>query len=417
MNWSGEPHTMANRHLYIDVTRLLTWQGGYTGMERFAFEMTKHIVAAADSQEVSLCAYVAGRGFVVLDDIYETDGRLAHPAVQPGNSLKSLLRNRNLKQVKDELARRLRETREHKKLTALHPETDSTLLVYDGLWDNQGYTKSLCQLASQPHVTLAHVIHDVVPVVMPHVVFEFVTRSYDAYFKQVAPHIDILVSISRNTERDFVKQYGHLMRNNVQKKITRHGDDFSFTSPEQPKHIAVRAGHFILAVGTVEIRKNYQLLNQVYRLAAEKGVTLPPLVIAGKEGWLMDGLVRSMTLDPVLEGKIFLTGHMKDAELAWLYEHCQFTVFPSLYEGWGLPVAESLKYGKVCAASNVSSIPEIAGDLIPYYSPYDVAACLESIKALLPEKARAAHEKRIAKEYKSHTWQDSARALMGIMGI
>ena len=61
--------------------------------------------------------------------------------------------------------------------------------------------------------------------------------------------------------------------------------------------------------------------------------------------------------------------------------------------------------------------PEIAGDLIPYYSPYDVAACLESIKALLPEKARAAHEKRIAKEYKSHTWQDSARALMGIMGI
>ena len=75
-----------------------------------------------------------------------------------------------------------------------------------------------------------------------------------------------------------------------------------------------------------------------------------------------------------------------DAELAFLYRNCRFTVFPSLYEGWGLPIGESLWFGKLCIASKTSSMPEVGGDLVDYVDPKDADSLQQAILRTFRER-------------------------------
>jgi glycosyltransferase involved in cell wall biosynthesis len=78
-----------------------------------------------------------------------------------------------------------------------------------------------------------------------------------------------------------------------------------------------------------------------------------------------------------------------------------------MYEGWGLPVAESFAYGKPCVSSDISSMPEIAGDLAVYFSPYDAAGCLEAISTYLEPNKLQKMAERVQAEYKPTTWRQT----------
>ena len=114
-----------------------------------------------------------------------------------------------------------------------------------------------------------------------------------------------------------------------------------------------------------------------------------------------------LTNDPDVQKSIQILSGVRDEELEWLYQNCIFTIFPSMYEGWGLPVAESLSHGKVCISSDVSSMPEVGGDLVSYISPYNPAEAIEKIKNLCNDKTRRELEERIRAHYKPVTWQDT----------
>jgi glycosyltransferase involved in cell wall biosynthesis len=104
---------------------------------------------------------------------------------------------------------------------------------------------------------------------------------------------------------------------------------------------------------------------------------------------------------------------VNDAELDLLYRHALFTVFPSLYEGWGLPVSESLAYGKFCIASNTSSLPEVGGDLVEYLDSWDLPAWVERLAYYFDNpKELKKREKKIASDYIPITWADTARVLI-----
>src|SRR5262245_9735558 len=103
------------------------------------------------------------------------------------------------------------------------------------------------------------------------------------------------------------------------------------------------------------------------RLLERHGADLvPTLIFAGQIGWLVDGLLADLKASEYPNGKIMLVQGLSDAELQQAYRSCLFTVFPSLCEGWGLPIAESLAHGKFCIASNRTSIPELRLNLIHY---------------------------------------------------
>jgi glycosyltransferase involved in cell wall biosynthesis len=128
---------------------------------------------------------------------------------------------------------------------------------------------------------------------------------------------------------------------------------------------------------------------------------------------LVDDLLADLAASNYLSGKIVLLSGLSDAQLRQAYRSSLFTVFPSLCEGWGLPIAESLAHGKFCVASDRTSIPEVGGDLIDYFDPSDDNDAVAKIeRPLLDPGYLAAREARVRAEYRPRTWTDCVHALI-----
>jgi glycosyltransferase involved in cell wall biosynthesis len=173
-----------------------------------------------------------------------------------------------------------------------------------------------------------------------------------------------------------------------------------------PERLADLVGaDFVLCVGTVEVRKNHLTLLSVWEeLKAELGERLPTLVVAGRRGWKAEAALRKLDTPP--HGVLFVESPSEEA-LRWLYSACLFTIFPSFFEGWGLPVGESLWFGKACAASNTSSIPTVGSDLCVYFSPNDPGEIKNAVRRLLDQKVRRSYEAKI-EAAKLRSWAEVA---------
>ena len=163
------------------------------------------------------------------------------------------------------------------------------------------------------------------------------------------------------------------------------------------------AGDFILTVGSVEPRKNLpRLFAAVAQLRGRPGTADVALVHAGPDGWLANGVRRT-------PGVRFL-GHVPRADLATLYSLARVCAYPSLYEGFGLPVAEAMACGCPVVTSNVSSMPEVAGDAAELVDPASVDAIAASIEALWTDEARRVELARRGRERaRGFTWERAAR--------
>lgn len=139
---------------------------------------------------------------------------------------------------------------------------------------------------------------------------------------------------------------------------------------------------------------------------------LPDLIFVGMRGWGVQELLSDIALDPRVQGRIHLLHHVSDAELAELYQHAYFTVYPSLYEGWGLPVAESLAFGKFCLCSDTSSLPEVGGEWVEYLDPWDIPTWVERLRHYIshPEEV-ARRNAAIAEGYRPHCWAQTAETI------
>jgi glycosyltransferase involved in cell wall biosynthesis len=125
-------------------------------------------------------------------------------------------------------------------------------------------------------------------------------------------------------------------------------------------------------------------------------------------------LLSDIALDPRTKDYIRILNNVSDSDLMHLYRNCMMTAFPSLYEGWGLPVAESLAAGKYCLASNAASIPEVGGELLDYLEPWDVSAWVAELqKYAFDPLALAAKEEAIKRDYKPVAWKDTAQFVFG----
>jgi glycosyltransferase involved in cell wall biosynthesis len=163
---------------------------------------------------------------------------------------------------------------------------------------------------------------------------------------------------------------------------------------------------YVLFVSTIEVRKNHRLLVRVWRRLLEQHGedVVPALIFAGQIGWLVDDLLADLAASNYLSGKIVLLPGLSDAQLRQAYRSSLFTVFPSLCEGWGLPIAESLAHGKFCVASDRTSIPEVGGDLIDYFDPSDDDDAVAKIeRPLLDPGYLTAREARVRAEYRPRT--------------
>lgn len=168
-------------------------------------------------------------------------------------------------------------------------------------------------------------------------------------------------------------------------------------------------GEYVLYVSSVEPRKNHKLMIDIWReLWVERGEDCPQFVYVGMMGWGSGDMHQRISrMGAYLGGKINGLHHVSDDLLAHLYHHCSFTVFPSLYEGWGLAATEAMGFGKVCVVADNSSLCEATQNLMPAYHPLDFPGWKAEIERLLDDLPyRQSLEDKIAAEYRPLTWLD-----------
>jgi glycosyltransferase involved in cell wall biosynthesis len=166
---------------------------------------------------------------------------------------------------------------------------------------------------------------------------------------------------------------------------------------------------FILFVGTVEPRKNLLTLARAFERIAKTHARLQ-LVIAGQKGWLSDDLMAYLKKSAIHD-RVLFTGHLSDDDLRVLYSSCRVFVYPSLYEGFGLPLLEAMACGAPVVTSNVGSIVETVGNAARLISPTDPDDLAQAITALLDDTREREHLSASGIEHaKNFSWARTAAA-------
>ncbi len=176
---------------------------------------------------------------------------------------------------------------------------------------------------------------------------------------------------------------------------------------------ALRDQRFVLSVGTIERRKNHALLVRVWGALMAEGLRPPPLVFAGKLGWNVTELETALAETRGLDGLMHIIPGLSDAEIETLYRHCLFTAAPSLIEGWGLPIGESMARGKLCVTSDRGSMPEVGEGHAILIDPDDVAAAVPVFRRLLTDDAwRTAREAAMTEHFRPRDWPEVSRSII-----
>ncbi len=154
------------------------------------------------------------------------------------------------------------------------------------------------------------------------------------------------------------------------------------------------AAGFVLAVGTLEPRKNLPRLVAAYTKLDSDLQERHPLVVVGALGW-----ETGETLDALrsLGPRCTMLGYVSDAALAELYRRCAVFCYPSLGEGFGLPVLEAMAAGAAVLTSNVSSLPEVGGEAVDYVDPHSTASIESGLQRMLGDEPHRAELARAAK--------------------
>lgn len=192
-----------------------------------------------------------------------------------------------------------------------------------------------------------------------------------------------VIAVSESTKRDLVRQYG-LLPGKVD--IVHNGVDPIFRVMPATQVAAFRAKHalperFILFVGTLEPRKNVSRLMEAY---ARLPSTRPPLLLVGGKGWLYDEVFAcAQTLG--LNNEMVFVGYVPIEDLPLWYNAAELFVYPSLYEGFGLPPLEAMACGTPVITSETSSLPEVVGGAALCIDPTDTEALAAAMQQALAD--------------------------------
>jgi glycosyltransferase involved in cell wall biosynthesis len=230
-----------------------------------------------------------------------------------------------------------------------------------------------------------------------------------------------IIAISQATRADLVQHYG-ISPNKID--VVHHGLSPQFRPLDGAAVAEACAryglgapGSYLLYVGTVQPRKNLARLIDAFAQVArqEAGGAALRLVIAGKRGWLTEEIERRAAAGGVA-GQVVFPGFVADADLPALLSGALAFVFPSLYEGFGMPVLEAMACATPVLTSTTSALPEVAGDAALLVDPHDTEAIAEGIARLLSDAAlRERLRERGMQRAAQFTWQRCASETLRVL--
>ncbi len=236
----------------------------------------------------------------------------------------------------------------------------------------------------------------------------------------VVRQADRLIAVSESTKRDLLEFFPALDEKKIH--VVHHGFDMDFfgtrLSPQEIdetlRHHTLQRGGYAIYVGALQPRKNLVRLIEAFNMAKE---TIPEmqLVLAGEPAWLSDGILQARETSPY-KNDIILTGRVSFTDLRALYQGARLFAFPSLYEGFGLPILEAFASGAPILTADNSSLREVAGEAAVYVDASDSIDIGEKLAALWSDEVlRQSCVDRSMIELERFSWDKTARETLDII--
>ena len=290
---------------------------------------------------------------------------------------------------------------------------NDTLVCAGSGW-NHTNINAIDDLESKIRFRLVLLCHDIIPLM-----FSQFYRNYDVdlfrnYMHRSLAIADHIVVTSRRVEADC---RAYCMQHNIiagDITVGALGFDVSAVRPELATKLpaGLRQGLFAMLVGTIEPRKGHRLLYQVWRRLVSEGVPQASgfkLVFVGRPGWMVDELLAEIKNDSRLAEQLLIIDDADDDLLTTLYQSAAFCAYPSIYEGYGLPVIEAFSFGKAVLASTGGALPELVQGFSPCIDPTDELAWYEKMKEWIESpQARIPYEDEIRIRFRHPTWSEAA---------
>lgn len=225
---------------------------------------------------------------------------------------------------------------------------------------------------------------------------------------------DLVLADSENTRDDLIELLG-VPPERI--RVVYAGVEPEFAPSLQAEIEAVRERYsiqrpYLLGVGTLQPRKNFRRLIEAYHLLRQERSIPHQLVIAGGRGWLYEPILEAIESHGLQED-VRLIGFVDDTDLPALYTGADLFAFPSLYEGFGIPVLEAMACGTPVVAADASSLPEVAGEAALLVSPTDIEALAEALWLGLDDsELRETLRARGWEQCRRFTWSASAQQLL-----
>ena len=278
-------------------------------------------------------------------------------------------------------------------------------------WEDERYGEFVALARRERDIRFAALIYDLIPMTHPSSVNPENALAFRRWLDGMIENADLMLAISEYSRTVLLDHARDRRGRAPPVEVLPLGAGFRLSGVSvRAEAMAKLPPRYALFVSTLSIRKNHQFVARVWQaLMAKHGADkLPHLVFVGQIGWLVADFMAELKANRYLEGKIIILSDLSDAEVQQAYEGCLFTVYPSLAEGWGLPIAESFEHGKLCVASNRTSMPEVGGELADYVDPEDLAGATVTIeRAIFDEEYRRRREAQIRDNYRPVSWAES----------
>jgi glycosyltransferase involved in cell wall biosynthesis len=269
-------------------------------------------------------------------------------------------------------------------------------------------------------ITRILTVHDLIPIKYP----EFCTPKTNARFQRILnsihPQKDWITCVSEATKRDLCNYLQIDPERVFVVPLAAASHFHPVTNPDTLSHTlhphGLQPQRYLLSLATIEPRKNLELLIRSFiRLHQEQPDFDLKLALVGPNGWRNSGIFAAAMASPAIADKIVFTGYLPDRDLSAIYSGALGFVYPSIYEGFGLPPLEAMQCGTPVITSNVSSLPEVVGDtglLIDPYSQDDL--CQAILRLVRDSDLRQALSARGLSRSQQFSWANYGASLAEI---
>lgn len=262
-------------------------------------------------------------------------------------------------------------------------------------------------------------VYDLIPLLAPHFTTPQAADQLTDYFGELIWVADHTLHISEVSRADFSAYCASLGQRPPSSSVVPLGCDIPGKADPARLPEVLRGTRFGLLVSTIEPRKNHRTVYQAWERLLRTGAIDPTktkMVFAGRRGWASDDLASEMAANPIVKGSLIWIENADDDLLATLYGAAAYTVLPSFTEGYGLPLAESLAFGKPCIAADIPSLREIAPDVPTFVDPLDTPGWGRAIATYANDVAACdAEAERIRASHQSVTWDMAARRVFAAL--